>query len=170
MVQVAYKSPAIPVGTADTWTMWVLLENTSVVKACDVVIMNGFPYWQGATIGDSLNKLRAAVSDTRKAIGYEKPFMIGETGHPSKGPNFGDAIASPENLRAYWKAAACWALTKDYPWLWFSAFDEPNRGSVIEQNFGLGMSHSSPPVFSIDWRLTGRIAGVDMHRKIKMTC
>jgi exo-beta-1,3-glucanase (GH17 family) len=100
--------------------------------------MNGFPYWQGATIDQGLAKLKQAIWDTRKAVGYDKPFIVSETGWPTKGPNYENAVASVENAAAYWKAAACWLQTTNYPWLWFSGFDEPNKSSVIEQNFGVG--------------------------------
>jgi len=58
MVQLAYKQANVPVGTADTWTMWVDPANQVVAKACDVVLMNGFPYWQGASIDQGLAKLK----------------------------------------------------------------------------------------------------------------
>lgn len=38
MVQIAYKLPNIPVGTADTWTAWELPENAPVREAVDVSI------------------------------------------------------------------------------------------------------------------------------------
>jgi hypothetical protein len=57
---------------------------------------------------------------------------------PTKGSNFGAAVASKDNLQAYWKAAACWLQTTNYPWYWFSAFDEPNKTGDIEQSFGVG--------------------------------
>jgi len=143
MVQVAYNSPNVPVGTADTWTMWVDGANAAVIKACDVVLMNGFPYWQGATIGDSLTKFKDAITATRNAVGLSKPFVIGETGHPTKGPNFGSAVASVQNLQTYWNGAACYLQNANIPWLWFSGFDEPKKSSEIEQNFGVASSDQS---------------------------
>ena len=143
MVQVSLKSPNVPVGTADTWNVWVDQNTNGIVsRACDVVLMNGFPFWQGATPGEALEKLKQAIWDTRRAVGYEKPFVIGETGWPSRGPNFGAAVASLENAQAYWKAAACWlqASPSNYPWFWFSAWDEPNKAEGVEQAFGVGMN------------------------------
>jgi len=139
MVQIALKSPNVPVGTADTWTSWVDPANKVVATACDVVLMNGFPYWQGATVDQGLAKLKQAIWDTRKAVGYEKPFVVGETGWPTKGPNFQAATATTANLQTYWKAAACWLQTTNYPWYWFSGFDEPNKVGEIEQNFGVAI-------------------------------
>lgn len=121
-----------------------------MIAACDVVLMNGFPYWQGAPVEQGLTKLKEAVANTRKAIGSSKPFMIGETGWPSKGDNFDASVASTQNLQKYWKAAACWLQTTNYPWYWFSAFDEPNKSAErggVERNFGVG---SYPLTFSRD--------------------
>ncbi|KAF8534089.1 glycoside hydrolase superfamily [Trichophaea hybrida] len=139
MVQIAYKLPNIPVGTADTWTMWVDGNNQVVAQACDVVLMNGFPYWQGASIDQGLAKLQQAISATRQAVGYSKPFVVGETGWPMNGSNFGAAVPSKANAQAYWKAAACWLMTTDYPWFWFSAFDEPDKSSDVEKSFGVAL-------------------------------
>jgi len=140
MVQVALRSPKVPVGTADTWTAWVDPANKVVVQASDVVLMNGFPYWQGATVDQGLSKLKEAIANTRRAVGFQKPFIVGETGWPTKGANFGSAVPSTPNLQKYWKAAACWLQTTNYSWFWFSAFDEPNKASGVEQNFGAALS------------------------------
>lgn len=151
MVQSAYKSPNVPIGTADTWTMWVdQIANGAVTTASDVVIMNGFPYWQGATPAQALDKLKDAIWNTRKEVGYEKPFLIGETGWPTAGDNFGAAVPSVENAQAYWKAAACWLQSSpsNYPWYWFSAWDEPNKAAGVERSFGVGTA-SQPLKFSL---------------------
>lgn len=145
MVQIALNEPTIPVGSADTWTSWVDPANKDAITACDVVLMNGFPYWQGTHINGALDKFKEAITNTKNAIGG-KPFVIGETGWPTAGPNFGDAVANLENLRTYWKQAACWLQTQNMPWFWFSGFDEPNRESTIEKNFGIAWSGQTPKV------------------------
>ena len=49
-------------------------------------------------------------------------------------------MPSVGNLQKYWKAAACWLQenTTNYPWYWFSGFDEPNRAGLVEKSFGVG--------------------------------
>jgi exo-beta-1,3-glucanase (GH17 family) len=114
------------------------------MAACDVVMMNGFPYWQGAEITKALQVFQKAITDTNNAINYAIPhgakpkFIIGETGWPSAGASFGKGDPSPQNQQRYWKEAACWLQTTSYGWFWFSAFNEPDKGSVVEQNFGIG--------------------------------
>ncbi|KAL7272921.1 hypothetical protein RUND412_004255 [Rhizina undulata] len=139
MVQTALGAPNVPVGCADTWTTWVDGANKAVIDAVDVVLMNGFPYWQGATIDAALSTFQTAISNTKAAIG-SKPFIVGETGWPTVGPNYENAVASLDNLRSYWKSAGCWMESQGIPFFWFSAFDEPQRTSTIEQNFGAAWS------------------------------
>jgi len=139
MVQIAYKLSTIPVGTADTWTSWEHPDNKPVIDAVDVVLMNGFPYWEGATVAQGLDKLKEAIAKTKAHTGA-KPFVIGETGWPTYGPNFQNAVASKANLQTYWKAAGCYLISQRIPFFWFSAFNEPNKQSAIEQNFGVGYS------------------------------
>ncbi|RPA85053.1 glycoside hydrolase [Ascobolus immersus RN42] len=140
MVQIAYGLKTIPVGTADTWTSWEHPDNKPVIDAVDVVLMNGFPYWEGATVAQGLDKLKEAIAKTKAHTG-SKPFVIGETGWPTFGPKFGSATASKANAQAYWKAAGCYLISQQIPFFWFSAFNEPKRESVIEQNFGVGYSN-----------------------------
>jgi len=139
MVQVALGAPQVPVGTADTWTSWVDGANKPVITASDVILMNGFPYWQGSTIEDSLATFQKSIAATQAVIDG-KPLIVGETGWPTAGPNFGNAVANRENLQAYWKGVACWLQSQGMSWLWFSAFDEPQRESTIEKNFGTAWS------------------------------
>ncbi|KAI5804150.1 glycoside hydrolase superfamily [Peziza echinospora] len=140
MVQIAYKAPNVPVGTADTWTAWVEGNTAPVTQAVDVVIMNAFPYWQGETPATALTALQTAIQNTKNSVGG-KPIMIGETGWPTGGQNYGAAVPSVENLQAYYNSAGCWlAKEKPYSWLWFSAFDEPNRQEGVERYFGLAKS------------------------------
>jgi glucan endo-1,3-beta-D-glucosidase/glucan 1,3-beta-glucosidase len=140
MVQTALGASHIPVGSADTWTSWVDGANVDVIKACDVIVMNAFPYWQGAQVDGSQDVFQKAVSNTKAAIGEDKQLIIGETGWPTGGPDFGAAHPNVENLQKFYKSAGCSLRSSKTPHFWFSAFDEPNRGSDIEKNFGIATS------------------------------
>lgn len=104
-----------------------------------VVLMNGFPYWEGASVADGLTKLKEAIGKTKAHTGT-KPFVIGETGWPTFGPKREKAVASKANLQAYWKAAGCYLIKEKIPFYWFSAFNEPQKSTAVEQNFGVGYS------------------------------
>lgn len=91
-------------------------------------MMNGFPYWQGATIETSEAVFYKSISDTKAAIG-NKPFIVGETGWPTVGPDFiatdlpgtGPAHPSVENLQTFWKQSGCRLIAEKIPFFWFSA-------------------------------------------------
>ncbi|PWW77787.1 Glycoside Hydrolase Family 17 protein [Tuber magnatum] len=140
MVQIAHGASHIAVGSADTWTSWVDGANADVVRACDVVVMNAFPYWQGAPVDDAQGVFQTAIDNTKAAIGEGKQLIIGETGWPTGGPDFGSAHPSVENLQKYYKSTGCSLRTSKTPHFWFSTFDEPNRTSDIEKNFGIATS------------------------------
>jgi len=142
MVQGAYGASQVAVGSADTWTAWVDPANEPVIDACDVIVMNAFPYWQGAKIENAPQVFRDAVANTRSKT-KGKPFVVGETGWPTDGPNFGDATATVPNLQAYWSAIGCELRRDQVPNFWFSGFDEPGRESAIEKNFGIAKADKS---------------------------
>lgn len=101
--------------------------------------MNGFPYWQGSDINSAKQVFFDAVGATKAVIG-NKPFIIGETGWPTAGDNFGAAVPSVANLQSYWTETVCAIQAQGIPYFFFSTFDEPNRESAIEKNFGIATS------------------------------
>ncbi|KAI5842908.1 glycoside hydrolase superfamily [Morchella snyderi] len=138
MVNEAYKAGVL-VGCADTWTSWVNGTNAIVIEASDIIMMNGFPYWQGSTIESAKDIFYQSIAAT-KAVINGKPFMIGETGWPTGGDNFGSAVPTTENLQTYWKTATCALQADNIPYFFFSTFDEPNRSAGVEQHFGVATS------------------------------
>jgi exo-beta-1,3-glucanase (GH17 family) len=136
MVQEAYGAADVPVGTSEPWTVWVDRPSDPVVKASDFVGLNVFPYWEGTPIDQGLTTLQKAIYATRTATGG-KPLVVSETGWPSAGPAFGEAVASLVNLEKYFNEAVPWLLQQKIPYVWFSGWDEPQRESVVEKNFGV---------------------------------
>lgn len=110
--------------------------------------MNGFPYWQGATIDTAGDVFFKSIADTKAAIGG-KPFIVGETGWPTLGPDFtasdapgtGPATPSTANLQQFWRQSACALQSQKIPFFFFSTFDEPQRDGPIEQSFGVANSN-----------------------------
>ena len=81
--------------------------------------MNAFPYWQGAKIEDAPQVFRDAVAITKSKT-KGKPFIVGETGWPTDGPNFEDATTSVGNLKSYWSTIGCELRSQQVPNFWFS--------------------------------------------------
>ncbi|KAL9629044.1 MAG: hypothetical protein Q9204_005502 [Flavoplaca sp. TL-2023a] len=116
----------IEVGHVDTWTAWVDPKNEDVIRACDFVGHDGYPYWEGASVEGGLNAFRTNLEKTRSVVNRVKPgtwVWVTETGWPVTGANFGAASSSIANAQAYWKSVACeifqgahtfWYTTQDF--------------------------------------------------------
>ena len=96
-----------------------------------------------------LTTLQTALNNTKAAVKPwgNPPVIVGETGWPTAGPANGAAIACKSCLEKYYASVACWlAKVKTHGWFWFSGFDEPQRHTTIEKNFGIAWSGQTPKV------------------------
>ncbi|KAM3066918.1 hypothetical protein ACMFMG_007064 [Clarireedia jacksonii] len=143
-------STAIKVGHVDTWTMWVDGANTAVIKACDFVGLDGYPYFQSTMQNDigvaynlfwqSVDQVRSTVQNVPLALYPDSraEVWVTESGWPSAGPQSGNAVASVANAQTYWKQVACEAFKEANTW-WYSLQDynaSPNFG-VVDANGNL---------------------------------
>ncbi|KAF5025718.1 hypothetical protein F66182_2185 [Fusarium sp. NRRL 66182] len=113
----------IKVGHTDTWTAWVDGANDVVTKASD---MNS--YWD--------------VKRRVKAVNPKATVWVGETGWPTKGPNFNKAAATAASAKSYYNTVACWLWSQpDASAFWFTAFDTPSRSTQVEKYFGIADSN-----------------------------
>jgi len=100
-------------------------------------MMNAFPFWEHASIDVSLDVFKGAVQRTRDFIGWSKPFYIGETGWPTLGAPFGDAVPGRENAAKYFSRTTCYLKEIGMSYFWFSLADTPIRDPGVEQSFGV---------------------------------
>ncbi|KAI9712899.1 MAG: hypothetical protein M1812_006768 [Candelaria pacifica] len=115
----------IQVGHIDTWTAWVNDGNNDVIRACDWVGTNGFPYFQNTGINDAYNTYFDSVAATRDTVNRVKPGIwvwMTETGWPVSGNQMGAAVASQSNLQQYWSSVACAAFQQGHTF-WYSLQD-----------------------------------------------
>lgn len=127
------------VGHVDTWTAWVNGANAAVIKACDFVGMDAYPYYQGAAIGNARQTFYSALSATENAVAKNKPgtpVWVTETGHPVKGANFGASVASPANARTYWQQVFCSVFpTRSTYWFDLRDYQASPSFGVLDINF-----------------------------------
>jgi glucan endo-1,3-beta-D-glucosidase len=74
----------IPIGHVDTWTAWILPENTGVIRAVDWLGHNSFPYFETTkpnAIGQAADNFWFAVTQT-ESMAAGKPVFVTETGWP----------------------------------------------------------------------------------------
>ena len=114
--------PDVPVTTADVYTD--LLEHPEVMAACDVILANYYPYWEGVDVNYAVAWLHARHQRlTAAAVG--KRVVVSETGWPSAGDAMADAVPSLENAAFYFKNFVSWARTDGVDYFYFEAYDEP---------------------------------------------
>ena len=111
----------IPVGYVDAYYQY--LENPSLVDACDVIFINCYPFWEGATFELSLAYLDRMVSLTQQ-IAKNKKVIITETGWPSIGEKVQDAVPNYVNAMKYFVSVHEWVKTSNIDVFYFSSFDE----------------------------------------------
>lgn len=127
--------PGIPVGTADTYNE--LLAHPSVMKACDVIFPNYYPFWEKKNLSYAVCYINI-WHQSIVAAAAGKPVIISESGWPSEGDPLGDAVPSPENAAYFFLNFVSWARATNASYFYFEAFDEPWKGEgTVGSHWGL---------------------------------
>jgi glycoside/pentoside/hexuronide:cation symporter, GPH family len=113
---------AVPVGCVDAYFQF--LDRPALTAACDVLLPNCYPFWEGADIDHALPCLQHMHALVRQAAGG-KPVIVTETGWPGRGDAVDAAVPSPENAMRYFIDTQDWARREGVPLFYFSSFDEP---------------------------------------------
>ena len=112
----------VRVGCVDAY--YLFLERPALVAACDVLLPNCYPFWEGADIGWAAHYLRR-MHALVQAAGGEKPVILAETGWPGAGQPVGEAVPSAANAMRYFVEVQQWARREGVKLFYFSSFDEP---------------------------------------------
>jgi glucan 1,3-beta-glucosidase len=113
--------PDITVGYVDAY--YEFSRHPELVEACDVVLTNYYPFWEGTSFEDSLGHLHHMHQQTLQAANGKK-IIITETGWPSQGENTKNAIPDKLSAMKYFINAQLWALDAGIEMFYFSSFDE----------------------------------------------
>ncbi len=111
----------IPLGYVDTYFHY--LEKPALVDACDVVLINCYPFWEGADNQHALQYLQHMYALTTQAARGKK-VIITETGWPSNGQMVQEANPSADNAMKYFINTQHWAKENNIELFYFSSFDE----------------------------------------------
>ncbi|HMQ49975.1 MAG TPA: glycosyl hydrolase family 17 protein [Saprospiraceae bacterium] len=113
--------PEIQVGYVDAY--YEFSQHPKITAACDLILANCYPYWEGCPIEDSLEYLKKMYRQAAQA-GNGKKVLISETGWPSRGENLKGAVPSERHALEYFINTQMWALDEDIALFYFSSFDE----------------------------------------------
>jgi glucan endo-1,3-beta-D-glucosidase len=140
-----------PVGHVDTWTAWANSSNKAVVDAVDFVGVNSFPYYENGQNIQMTNEIdnagaifQASLDATVEVIG-DKPMWITETGWPTTGPKWNDAVPSVENAKKYWDDIGCSLFGKTNTFWYILRDSNPDN----KMKFGINPELDGTPQFNL---------------------
>ena len=119
--QVKEAIPGIPVGYVDAY--YEFSNRPRITEACDVILANCYPYWEGCNMEYSLVYMKEMYNQVKRA-GNGKKVIISETGWPNLGGPFEGAHPSFENAIKYFINTQQWSDADDIDVFYFSSFDE----------------------------------------------
>ena len=119
--QVKEALPGVPVGYVDAY--YEFSHRPRITGACDVILSNCYPYWEGCDIDHSLVHMQAMFGQAAHA-GNGKKVIITETGWPSEGGSLKGAFSSKENAMRYFINSQLWSAKDNIDMFYFSSFDE----------------------------------------------
>lgn len=110
-----------PVGYVDAY--YEFEHRPRITDACDVILANCYPYWEGCSLEYSLLYIKDMYNRAVKA-GKGKKVIISETGWPSQGSPLYGAVPSDENFMKYFINIQTWSKLDSVDVFYFSSFDE----------------------------------------------
>jgi glucan 1,3-beta-glucosidase len=113
--------PNTPVGYVDAY--YEFEHRPRITNACDVLLANCYPYWEGCHCDYSLLYIKDMFNKAVRA-GNGKKVIISETGWPSQGTNLRAAMPSTENFMKYFINIQQWSREESIDIHYFSSFDE----------------------------------------------
>jgi glucan 1,3-beta-glucosidase len=121
MHRVKREIPDIPMGYVDAY--YEFSHRPKITEACDVILANCYPYWEGCSLEYSLLYMKDMYNQAVSAANGKK-VIITETGWPSVGELFHGAQPGHENALKYFINAQKWSEEDDIEMFYFSSFDE----------------------------------------------
>ncbi len=134
----------IPVAYVDAYYHFV--EKPALVNACDLILINCYPFWEGADNDHALSYIQHMYELTKEAAKGKK-VIITETGWPSSGKEVMAAKPSPENAMKYFINIQKWTKAKKIDLFYFSSFDESwkiNQEGEAGTKWGLWDKYENP--------------------------
>ena len=113
--------PGVQVGYVDAY--YLFEKHPRITAACDVVLTNCYPFWEGCPLNHALAYMQNMVRRIQ-AVAGDKKVIVSETGWPDKGTAFHGAVPSKAGAMRYFVDTCAWAQRDGIEVFYFSAFDE----------------------------------------------
>lgn len=113
--------PNVPVGYVDAY--YEFTDHPKITEACDIVMANCYPYWEGCHCDYSLIYMKDMFNQAVRAANGKK-VIISETGWPSQGTSLHGAHPGNDNFIKYFINSQKWSKEEDIEMFYFSSFDE----------------------------------------------
>jgi exo-beta-1,3-glucanase (GH17 family) len=113
--------PDVEVGYVDAYFEFV--DHPRVTEACDVILANCYPFWEGCSAEYSLIYMKDMYRRAVQAANGKK-VIISETGWPNIGTPTAAAVPSHANAIRYFLKTYKWAEEESIEIFYFSSFDE----------------------------------------------
>jgi len=129
--------PNITVSYVDAY--YQFLDRPNLVSNCDVLLVNFYPFWEGANNDYAISYLEHMMNVTQ-AVANGKKIIIAETGWPSEGESVDEAVPSEMNAMKYFIASHEWAAASGVELFYFSSFDESwkvNQEGIVGTAWGI---------------------------------
>lgn len=113
--------PEVQVGYVDAYFKFV--DHPRVTDACDVLLANCYPFWEGCSVDYALLYLKDMYRRVVQ-VANGRRVIISETGWPDTGSATGAALPSRTNAMRYFLNVYQWAAEDGIDIFYFSSFDE----------------------------------------------
>lgn len=137
-----------PIGHVDTWDVWGNVTNKPVLDAIDFLGTDAYPFYQtnkGDNSIDQAYKLWSEALEATVAAANGKDVWVTETGWPTSGDAWGQAIPSIENAKRFWDEVGCTLFGKINTW-WYILSDNNPVNDVL---FGVAPSLTTTPAYNL---------------------
>lgn len=135
---------SVPVTVADNYVYW-RDHGADLAELLDFVTVHTYPIWERKDIDEGLAYTIENIDEVRAAL-PGKPIVIGEAGWATYTvgnqhvPRAGDEVKQ----KRYYEQLTAWGREQGIPIFWFSAFDEPWKGTGTEGHWGLFNEQRQP--------------------------
>jgi len=119
--RVKKEVPEVPVGYVDAY--YEFSAKPHITAACDIILCNCYPYWEGTSIDDSFNHMRQMFQSVLN-VANGKRVLVTETGWPSNGESLRGSLPSHQNALKYFINTQLWSKDHNIEVFYFSSFDE----------------------------------------------